>query len=255
MHTALIGSTGFVGSNLARQHTFTHLYNSATIKESHDQEFDLVVSAAPSAVKWKANKFPEEDKHMMDAFLADLAPIRTKTCICISTCDVYHVPREVDEMTDPHDALPDLHPYGTHRLELEDFVRAHFADHLIVRLPALFGDGLKKNIVYDFMHDNQLEAIDSRGSFQFYNLAHLWADIEKARVNGLQLLNITTAPVSVAEIAKECFDRAFVNEVLPTPARYDIRSAHAALWGSVDGYLYDKATELAELKAFVQANT
>lgn len=42
--------------------------------------------------------------------------------------------------------------YGRHRRELEAFVETHFTEHLIVRLPALFGRGLRKNFVFDLMN-------------------------------------------------------------------------------------------------------
>ncbi len=44
------------------------------------------------------------------------------------------------------DGLP---AYGRDRLQLEQWVREDFNDALIVRLPALYGAGLKKNFLFD----------------------------------------------------------------------------------------------------------
>ena len=46
--------------------------------------------------------------------------------------------------------LPDgLPAYGKNRLQLENWVREDFPEALIVRLPALYGAGLKKNFLFD----------------------------------------------------------------------------------------------------------
>lgn len=251
--TGLIGSTGFVGSNLARQFLFGHMYNSQTIAKARGVTFDLLVSAAPGAVKWKANKFPEEDLAMVTSYQTELTQLTADTLVMISTVDVYEVPCGVDEDTDIGKTLERLHPYGKHRFMLEEAVREHFAKVLVVRLPGLFGPGLKKNVIYDFMHHNQLENIHAGGSFQFYNLTHLWSDITIAREAGLTVLNITSEPVTVAEIAQTCFKTTFSNITEHPPAHYDVRSKHAALFGGRDGYLYNKAAVLDEISKFVTA--
>ena len=50
MRTALIGHTGFVGSNLASSHRFDDVYNTANIAEIEGREYDLVVYGATSFV-------------------------------------------------------------------------------------------------------------------------------------------------------------------------------------------------------------
>lgn len=251
-NSALIGHTGFVGSNLAKQFDFSELINSQTIDDAAGLHFDLLVSAAPSAVKWKANKFPEEDLEHVTSYMGKLGKIKAEKCIAISTCDVYEEPIGVNEDTATDSESETLHAYGKHRLLLEDFIRETFEDHLIVRLPALFGDGLKKNVIYDFMHNNQLENIHAGGSFQFYNLDHLWRDIKIALENNIKLLNITTEPVTVREIAKECFALDFTNETENKPASYDIKTKYDSLYGGENGYMYSKDTVLKDIKDFVE---
>jgi nucleoside-diphosphate-sugar epimerase len=248
---ALIGASGFVGGNLKDQVHFDVFFDSKTIEEALGKEYSLLVSAAPSAVKWKANKFPEEDRAMVDAYIEKLMQIRAEYVVSISTCDVYATPIGVDEDTDVASTLETLHPYGKHRFLLEEATQAHFPKTLIVRLPALFGQGLKKNVIFDFMHNNMLEAIHSEGSFQFYNLQYLWRDIEIAREHGLSLLNITTEPVTVAEIARVCFGKEFTNVLESKPASYDIRSKHAELFGGKNGYMYTKTSVLEDITKFV----
>jgi hypothetical protein len=141
--------------------------------------------------------------------------------------------------------------YGRHRYYLERFVLEHF-DALVVRLPGLFGQGLKKNVIFDLIHGNRLEAINTAGIFQFYDLANIWKDIQTALEHGLRVVNFSTEPVGVEELAREAFGREFVQR-MPQAARYDMRSKHAALFGGRDGYLYDKARVLGAMRDFVAA--
>ena len=84
MNNALIGYTGFVGSNLAEQAPFEHLYNSKNIEEMNGEHFDTVVCAGVSAVKWLANKEPENDRANIAKLEATLASIKAKKFILIS---------------------------------------------------------------------------------------------------------------------------------------------------------------------------
>jgi nucleoside-diphosphate-sugar epimerase len=144
-------------------------------------------------------------------------------------------------------------PYGRHRHELERFAHAHFPNALTVRLPGLFGPGLKKNALYDLLHGNETHKIHSGGVFQFYPLVRLWADLNRAAALGVPLVHFATAPLSVREIAAEAFGLDFVNELPTPPARYDFRSRHAAALGGADGYLYGRDAVLDELRRFVAA--
>lgn len=101
--------------------------------------------------------------------------LAAKKVVLISTVDVYLQPVEADE--DTSIIRESLQPYGKHRLELETFIEDRF-DALVVRLPGLFGKGIKKNIVYDFLHNNLVDKIHKNSVFQFYNLEHLWQDIQ-----------------------------------------------------------------------------
>lgn len=249
--TALIGSTGFVGGNLAQQFHFDETFNSSTISNAFDTPYSTVVSAGPGAVKWKANKFPDEDWAMVETYIQNLKKINAEFVVAISTCDVYEVPQNVDEDTDVVVTLPTLHPYGKHRFLLEEEIRKQFPEFLIVRLPALFGHGLKKNVIFDLLNNNMLETIHSESVFQFYNLEYLWRDITRAREQGITLLNITSEPISVREIAKECFGKEFTNIPESIPAQYDVHSKHAKNFGGADGYLYAKASVLHDIKKFV----
>ena len=247
MRGALIGYTGFVGGNLLRQARFDRLYNSANVERIAGQHFDLLVCAGAPAAKWKANQDPEADRRCLQRLMSCLEKVEAGHLVLISTVDVFGRPGGVDEDSAPAGATP----YGQHRLELERFVADRFPS-LIVRLPALFGPGLKKNAVYDLLHGNQVEKVDSRASFQFYDVRRLWADIAVARAAGLSLVHFATEPATIAEVARTAFGFAFVNELPAEPARYDFRTRYARLYGGEDGYMRSKAQVLADLAAFVR---
>ncbi|ERL99959.1 hypothetical protein Q644_07920 [Brucella intermedia 229E] len=169
MASALIGYTGFVGSNLLRARSFDDLYNSSNIGNIVGKHYDLLVCAGVPAVKWKANKEPDRDREQIAALIDPLSKVTADRFILISTIDVYSNPSKLhDESKDPFD--PEAQPYGKHRLEVEKWATAHFSDTMIVRLPALFGPGLKKNVIFDLLHDNQTDKIDPASSFQWYSL-------------------------------------------------------------------------------------
>ena len=247
MKAALIGNTGFVGSNLLREHPFTHLYHSANIETIAGEHFDLVVCAGAPAVKWKANREPEADRACLGRLMSALRGLTAERFILISTVDVYGQVNGVDEDCPPTGATP----YGLHRLELERFVAGRF-NALIVRLPALFGPGLKKNAIYDLLYGNKIETIDSRAVFQFYDVRRLWGDLSIAADIGLSLLHLATEPISMAEAARFAFGFEWLNHLPATPPSYDLRTRYAALYGGANGYIRHKQHVLTDLAEFVR---
>ena len=249
MTTALIGHTGFVGGNLKRQTTFDELFHSKNIGSIEGRAYQLVVCAGAPAVKWKANKEPEADWANLQVLIQAIEKVKAEHFVLISTVDVYPQPVDVDESTPiDRDALT---PYGKHRLMLEDVVRDRF-DHTVLRLPGLFGPGIKKNIIYDFLNNNAVDMIAPSSVFQFYNLDHLWADIERIRRADISVINMATEPTSVASIAREAFGFEFANSHDPKAARYDFRTRFDQRLGGHDGYLYDQLQVLAEMRSFVE---
>ena len=248
MNNAIIGYTGFVGSNLVCQAKYDNFYNSQNIESIAGKSFELLVCTAAPAEKWLANKQPTKDKENLQRLIKYLQQVSAKKVIVISTVDVYFQPVAVNENTSINAEI--LQPYGKHRLELETAIQERF-DSLVIRLPGLFGKGLKKNIVYDFLHNNLLDKIDRNSVFQFYNLKHLWRDIQVALDSNLNLVNFATEPTSVAEVASTAFGFEFTNQT-QNPVKYDIRTKHYQLFGGCPpGYLYGKSQVLSELKEFV----
>lgn len=88
----------------------------------------------------------------INILLNHLQKVKARKFILISTIDVYDKPVDVDENTIIN--VQGLQPYGLHRYYVENWVKSNFDDYLILRLPALFGKGLKKNFIFDLLTIN-----------------------------------------------------------------------------------------------------
>lgn len=252
MPDALIGYTGFVGSTLLRQRHFDDLYRSTNIRDIQGKSYGMVVCAGAPAQKWLANKDPEDDARKLDSLMESLKAVQCETFVLISTVDVFKDPTGVDERS--ANDTDGLHPYGLHRRRLEEFVVAHFDRHLIVRLPGLVGPGLRKNVIFDLLNDNNLAQIDSRGVFQFYPMVNLWSDVERALSAELKVVHLTSEPIAVRDVAEAGFGRAFDQPGrVSTPPSYDMKTAFAALWGSRESYQYDRQAVLLAIRAYAQS--
>jgi nucleoside-diphosphate-sugar epimerase len=246
----LIGNSGFVGGNLARQYSFDDCYNSRNIEQIRGRSYDLLVCCGVSAVKWHANRFPAEDRARIDRLLKQLSYVRATRAILISTVDVYPSTKGVDESFDPHGHSN--HPYGINRLHVEDTIREFFGSAHVVRLPALFGPGLKKNVIYDLLHDNCLDAIHPHGSFQYYDVRRLWRDLQTVTGNNLSVVNFATGPIETSEIVRRYFPAKQIVSEAATPPGYDMRTKYADHFNGGGGYIYRSEEVLADMGDWIQ---
>lgn len=149
MKPAIVGYTGFVGQNLCLSHEFDARYNSKNIADAFGSEPDLLVYAGIRAEMFTANHFPEKDLENIQEAIENIKKINPKKLVLISTISVYPV-FEGDETTplDDHEGTA----YGRNRRYLEKWVEDNVNDYLIVRLPALYGEGIKKNFIFDMIN-------------------------------------------------------------------------------------------------------
>ncbi|WP_191082707.1 NAD(P)-dependent oxidoreductase [Roseococcus microcysteis] len=252
MRRALIGHTGFVGSNLRAAGHWTDLFNSRNFHDMQGQRFDEVVCCGVSAVKWQANADPARDWAGIAPLLDVLDTVQAAHVTLISTIDVYPDPAACLDEAHAPDGTGN-HAYGRHRLEVERRVTARFKDHAILRLPALFGPGLKKNIVFDLMHGNRLDAINPASVFQWYPLERLPADMALARKLGLPLVNLFTQPLPTRRIIDLLRPGATVGAPADPAPRYDTRTRHGPAFGGMEGYVMSADAVLDALARFVAA--
>lgn len=146
----IVGYTGFVGSNLCLSHRFEYLINSKNIESAFGKAPDTLIYSGVPAEMFIANNFPEKDKEIIENAKSNIKKINPRRVVLISTVAVYDCTKGVDEDHEPD--LSKLTPYGRNRLELEKWVEENYEEHLIVRLPAIYGENLKKNFIYDYIN-------------------------------------------------------------------------------------------------------
>jgi NAD dependent epimerase/dehydratase family len=248
--SALIGCSGFVGGSLAAAEPFDLLVNRSNLESLKGRSLDRLVCAGLPAAKWIANQKPDEDAHNIRRLEATLREVRSKSVLLISTIDVYPRTQSADETYDCR--LEPNHAYGTNRLAFEHFIRDQFSYACIVRLPALFGRGLRKNVVYDLLHDNRLDRINQDSRFQWYPLQKLPSDLAIVEALGLRLVNLFTEPVETRRIL-ELFPDKVTGQSPDPSAHYDLHTRHGIHFGGSEQYVMDRSAVLAALREFIRS--
>ena len=249
MKTAIIGYTGFVGGYLDSHEKFSDRFNSKNIQEIRGDNYECIICAGAPGAKWFANKFPEQDEENINRLIANLEGVKTKKFVLISTVDVYPNPTQVDESSMIESDK--LTTYSANRRRLEQFIESNFSDSTIIRLPGLFGRGLKKNLLFDLITQTNLDKLPISGQFQFYDLADLPRDINLILKQGIDLINLVTEPLTVQEIYQEVFQvKGIGNPEVPSP-NYDVRTKNAGLFNGKD-YILGKEEVKQKLKSFLQ---
>lgn len=248
MSSALIGYTGFVGSNILKNEEFDYKFNSSNIHSIKGKHFKRIVCAGAQSVKWLANKEPEADWNSIEKLINELKEVTTDTFILISTVDVYQPPQNANETTLLSTSIGD--PYGRHRLMFEEFIKQQFKNTHIIRLPALFGFNLKKNVLFDMLNNNRLEFINPKSSFQWYDLSRLTSDIKKIEENNLSLVNLMPEPIETEEIKQNIFPSLKIGSQASNLSNYNVKTIHHKIFSGLNGYIYGRDEVLIRIVNF-----
>jgi nucleoside-diphosphate-sugar epimerase len=237
MKDLLLGHRGFVGSNIA--HHFPEAIGAGRkeIQALQSERFLHVYCAAPQAKKWWANQNPDLDKAEVAQLIDCCRNLQVEGLFYLfGTVDVYDPPQNVDETVQPSLSS---HPYGANRawleLELHEIFGSRFR---IIHLPALVGMGLKKNIIFDLLNNNNINQINPNSYFQWFNLSHLPDIIRLSRVlTESPVLNVVSEPLHTPMIVNRWFPE-WSQELNweASPIRYDVQTIHGR---NGTRYLYD----------------
>ena len=250
----IVGHTGFVGGVLQGQRFTSQAFNSTNFRDMRGVSAPLLVCAGVRAEKWKANAEPQTDWNSIQNLWDVMRSVRAHRFVLISTVDVYPQPNLVDEGFRPHGLAN--HAYGQHRLALEEMVLANFPRAVVLRLPALFGPGLRKNVLFDMKNARLLDGINPDSSFQWYDVRRLWADIDLAldvREGGI--FNLVTRPISVRRLRDTLFPGLEIGAKASAPVSYDVRTLHAKTFGGTDGYLEDEDMVLQRMDHWLSSES
>jgi hypothetical protein len=239
MKTGLVGYTGFVGGYLREIFPDASLYNSRNISEIAGESFDLLLISAMPAEKWKANKFPDEDKENLESLKAALTKVKAERVLLISTVDVFEAPTNILETDVP---IPSVNQaYGTNRRNFEEFIETNFPQPWIVRLPGLVGKGLKKNVIYDIKHGKPTSGVPINSIFQFYPMSWLKQDLKIVLKLEPGYFHFAVEPISMLEICQEFgLDEESFASISTTAPMYDFRTERANAWEKSGHYLLNK---------------
>lgn len=173
MRVTVIGADGFVGSAFVSYLSeFSDIAVSKIARHNYDRavglKSDVVIDAAGNSKKYLADEQPvEEFEQSVTHRLRTLHDFPADLHVHISSVDVY------TDLTSPATTREDspidvakVSHYGLHKLLAEQLVQHYAKRWLIVRLAGMVGPGLRKNPVYDILHDQPLR-IHPDSQYQF----------------------------------------------------------------------------------------
>lgn len=203
----LIGNTGLIGQTLKKSLKFDLEFNSKNIHEYTDtvqDGGDLYLCCLP-ATKWLVNKNVKKDLDNIVSIVDIIKTRKYNNIYLISTIDVYlESPSRSNESSVP---IIKNFNYGSNRylfeLMVQQFVK--FNHIKIYRLPALFSEDIKKNVLYDLLNNNNVQNINANSIYQWYDLKDLVEDIKKSHSYDSKIINLFPEGVDTSNIIKELF--------------------------------------------------
>ena len=198
-----------------------------------------------------ANLDPLKDRREIQSLLSKLRPNRGYCITLISTIDVF--PRNVEFHEGTEIGLMEKdEAYGKNRAWLENELKEKFKDDLtIIRLPGLFGPGLKKNLLFDLLNNRELARFNPESKFQFYNVGNLADDLSTVWREKIRLQNLATEPISVYQILA-LFNRLESSFPQERIFEYRMKTVNSLLFKSPrNEYISDSQSTLDQIKNWV----
>jgi len=211
LRIAVLGGKGMLGSDLVRflgEKHKTIAIGRTNYERNRNKKFDVLINANGNSRRFWANKHPYEDFEASTASVAkSLFDFRYKKYIYISSPDVYEDPSGPETtLENSPGGIDKLLPYGFHKRLSEELVKHYASGFIILRSAALLGSSLKKGVVYDILHGNQL-FVTSDSKMQFITTQALAGIIETLlfRNIGCEVFNVggrgAVAPEHISAVA------------------------------------------------------
>lgn len=168
----IVGGNGFVGSAIVRQCISRKLEYTIVTRENAQQLYgthcELLINANGNSKKYMAEREPlwEFDASVRSVH-EYLVNIHADKYVQLSSCDVYPNCADYDGTSEQQVIdIAQQSAYGFHKYMAELCVRHYAANWLIFRMGGFVGPGLKKNAIYDILHNDPLWlAADSQLQF------------------------------------------------------------------------------------------
>jgi hypothetical protein len=243
----LIGNTGLVGQTIKQFETFDYEFNSKNLHTFGDLAKDgneLFLTCLP-ATKWMVNKNLTADVQNINNIISVISKFHYSKITLISTIDVYND----SPLSSNEDYNPNISKlsYGNNRYLFELMVREMVKcdDLKIFRLPALFNSLIKKNVIYDLIHNNNVDQINQNSYYQWYNLDNLYNDINSfsTQYPNESSFNLFTEPIYTSDIV-ELFPEYIDKVQNGSKVTYNYHTKFG-------GYISNKNKVLNEIKQFI----
>jgi len=245
MAISLVGYSGFIGQQLMKDYgkQIGNIYNSKNIHKLPDINHDTLIIAAPSAVKWQANKNPQDDLAKISRLIQAIKASTANEVIHISTCDIFDY-SEGNENFELNKTFSDQ-PYSNHRRLLEDALKG--LNYRILRLPTVYGEGMKKNILFDLITKNYdyLDTVNPHNQLQWINVSLVQQMISFVQTKDIKILNCATQPITNQEVFN-LFNYKSKNYAEKADVVYDMKTTY-----SDSNYLINKKEVLEDMGAFI----
>lgn len=222
---AIIGNTGFIGSNLSKILNADG-FNTSNIQNINYKNYQTIYCCAPGAEKWKINKEPYKDLENINSLIKIIKNTDCNRFVLFSTIDV-------NTYTNPVS-------YGSNRLYFENQVKEIYPDVSILRLPGLFGPNLKKNYIFD-LQNKKFKFVNLNSSFQWLNINRA---INYSLTSKPGIHELYTEPIETLEIVSTFFPKMIEKCVNKNRIDYNIVPEN--------GYFQKKEEVIKELESYLK---
>jgi len=239
---ALVGYTGFIGSNLKKKFKFNKFFNRKNITKIKNFNYRFIICSGTYSKIWLANKKPKQDLKNIKNLIKNLETVHTDFIVLISTIEVYGKNNNKNEKKNIY-KYKNCNAYSVNRIILEKFIKKEFKNYLIIRLPIVYGNGFVKNCIFDLLNNNEIKKLNGEDLVQIYNVENLAEHIKIAIRKKLKVVNISPQPIKLSYIAKKNFNLKINN--YKYPRKMKMKTIYKK-------FKISKEKTLSELKSFCE---
>jgi nucleoside-diphosphate-sugar epimerase len=158
----VLGGGGFIGSAICRYLESHRILFQSIVRENYlshvGKACDIFINANGNSKKYIAEKDPLFDFDLsVRSVRSSIHDFNFKKYVYLSSCDIYE-DCSSDKTTQEDFPLSKLNvsTYGFHKYLAEEVVKGKCQDWVIARMGGFVGTGLKKNPVFDILHNQKL---------------------------------------------------------------------------------------------------
>lgn len=235
MRDCIIGYSGFVGNKISKKNYLK--INSKNIYKLENKSFNVIYCAAPTGKKFLVNKNPNKDFKNVVKLIEILKTVKCKKFVLISTIDIYQ--NKTNNINENYIPVKQVSKnYGGNRFFFEQFIKKKFENYHIIRLPNLFGDGLKKNFIFDLIFREKI-FLNKKSIVQLFNLNKLNKYINWIIKKKIKCINLVSPPIKVIELSK--LVKSNVKVFSGKYYKYNITSIHARKFRKKINYIISES--------------